>query len=1162
MSTRTPSFPPSPAIHAESDFEDAADALPHILWTARPDGLVDYLSKAYTEYIGTAQDIEKQSWLDALHPEDVERCKMVWSEAIATGRDYTIEFRIIHRASGQFRWQAVNAKPVRNAHGQIIKWYGIAIDIHDSKLTQDRANVLARRLQATLECMSEGFFMLDHDWCFVYLNSAAQQALNCRGEDWVGQFIWDKFSKEQHAPFDRHYRHAVATNCSVRFEEFDASLNKWFELDVHPSEQGLSVYFRDITERKHAALELERTSRGLRMLSHANAALVRIEDEEELLQAICQVAQEGGDYRAAWAGIAQDEAMRTIKVPAWAGDAEIGRYISGLELSWSEDTPLGRGPTGRVMREGKPFFFNDTLRDPAFEPWWEAAEQSQYLSGICLPLHDKGRTFGVLVLVNYGKRTMSDNEVRLLQELAENLGCGITHLRAKRLQRQMESAMVKVATAISTSSESEFFHKLVLSFMEAVGADGVFLTQLLQDEPGAARVIAGIIDGHVVENFRYEIEGTPCEKMLAQGACIVDKNLREHFPAMAAALPEDVQACAGHPLDDANGHPMGTLFMVSRNKIDQPDFIRSMLQIFAARAASELERQEKDARIHYQASLLDKARDAIVVRDMEHRILFWNKGAERLYGWRREEVMGRLETELSCEVPENFHQIVEHVLVHGRWNGEQIKRHRDGSQVAVDGSWTLVRDEQGRPQSIFSIHTDISERKAAEHEIQRLAFYDQLTGLPNRQLLRDRLHQAVRASARTSHPGALMFLDLDNFKELNDIYGHDHGDLLLRQVANRLAGCVRECDTVARLGGDEFVVVLETLSSQVEHAASEAESVAEKVWATLNQPYELEGCQHISTPSIGLVMFDGSVTNIDELLKHADLAMYRAKSAGRNTIRFYDPDMQAAVIAKAALEADLRESLEKDWFALAYQPQLDSDDRLIGMEALVRWKHPARMDVPPSVFIPLAEESHLILDLGRRVLERACMQLAQWAKQPDTAHLTLAVNISARQFRHPSFVNEVVSIVRQSGIDAARLKLELTESMLVEDTAEAAAKMAELQGHGIGFSLDDFGTGYSSLSYLRRLPIEQLKIDRSFIAEVPGNESDVSIVEAIIALARKLGLHVIAEGVETLQQRDFLCRVGCHAYQGYYYSQPMNEAELAAYLEHRRERAAKRRYLC
>jgi diguanylate cyclase (GGDEF)-like protein/PAS domain S-box-containing protein len=955
----------------------------------------------------------------------------------------------------------------------------------------------------------------------------------------------------------------VDTNRSVRFEEFDASRNKWFELDVHPSEQGLSVYFRDITERKRAAMELERTSRGLRMLSHANAALVRIEDEEELLQAICQVALEGGDYRAAWAGIAQDDAGQTIKVPAWRGDDEIGRYISGLELSWSEDTPLGRGAIGRVMRDGNPVVFNDTLHDPAFGPWREAADQSQCPSGICLPLHDKGRIFGVLVLVNYGERTMSDDEVRLLQELAENLGFGITHLRAKKLQRQMESAVVKVAASISTSSGSEFFHKLAISLMETVGADGVFLTRLSQDGPGSARVIAGITDGRVIENFRYQIEGTPCEQLLSRGACMVHENIiREDFPELAAILPEGIRACAGHRLDDAHGRPMGTLLIVARNKIDQPDFIRSLLQIFAARAASELERQEKDARIHYQASLLDKARDAIVVRDMEHRIQFWNKGAERLYGWRMEEVAGRLEAELLCEVPETLHTIVEHVLAHGKWNGEQVKRHRDGSQVTVDGSWTLVRDEVGRPQSIFSIHTDISERKAAEHEIQRLAFYDQLTGLPNRQLLRDRLHQAVRASARTSRPGALMFLDLDNFKELNDIYGHDHGDLLLRQVANRLTGCVRECDTVARLGGDEFVVVLETLSSQVEHAASEAESVAEKVWATLNEPYELGGCQHISTPSIGLVMFDGSVTNIDELLKHADLAMYRAKSAGRNTIRFYDPDMQAAVIAKAALEADLRESLEKDWFTLAYQPQLDRDDRLIGMEALVRWKHPARMDVPPSVFIPLAEESRLILDLGRRVLERACMQLAQWAKQSDTAHLTLAVNISARQFRHPSFVHEVVSIVRQSGIDAARLKLELTESMLVEDTAEAAAKMAELQGHGIGFSLDDFGTGYSSLSYLRRLPIEQLKIDRSFIAEVPGNESDVSIVEAIIALARKLGLHVIAEGVETLQQRDFLCRVGCHAYQGYYYSQPMNEAELAAYLEGRRERVLKRRYLC
>ena len=1143
-------FPlPSAPISGERHFEHAAHVLRHILWTATPEGVVDYVSKAYYDYTGRDSNMGCESWVDILHADDVQPCLAVWRTSVQEGQDYNYEFRVIHHASGQYRWHAVNAKPVKDDDGRIIKWYGICIDIHDSKLIKNEADLLAGRLHATLENMSDAFFMLDREWRFAYLNSAAERELRCSSKELLGKDIRDIFPAEVNDRYYRQYRRAIQDDCAVRFEEFDARLNKWFELNAYPSEQGISVYFRDITERKQAALALERTSRGLRMLSHANAALVRIDDEDELLEAICQVALEGGDYRAAWAGIAQDDPMQSIKVPARAGDEAIARYINGLQLSWSEATPYGRGPTGRAIREGRPMVFSDTTTDPSFVPWREAALQSKYLSGVCLPLHDKVRTFGVLVLVNYGKRTMGTDEVRLLQELADNLGFGIAHIRAQKRQRQMESAMVKVAASISTSSGTEFFHRLAASMVEATGADCAFLSRFLPETtPLAARVIAGVIDGVMVDNIRYEIGGTPCHGVLEKGTCIIQENLYEQFPLMAEGLPPGINAGAGHRLDDANGQPLGTLFMASRKKIDQPEFVSSMLQIFAARAAAELERQEKEAQIHYQASLIDKARDAIIVRDMEHRIILWSQGAERLYGWRSEEVRGRAEVEFLYESVATYHRIVEQVLANGKWSGELIKRHRDGSKIILDSSWTLVRDENGEAQSIFSIHTDISDRKAAENEIQRLAFYDQLTCLPNRQLLRDRLMRAVRASTRTQRQGALMFLDLDNFKELNDIYGHHRGDMLLQRVAGRLIDCVRSSDTVARLGGDEFVLVLEELAGEALQAARQAELIAEKVRTSLNEPYEIEGCQHISTPSVGVVLFDGSVADIDELLKCADLAMYKAKAAGRNAIQFYDPDMQAAVIEKVALEGDLRESIEKNLFVLHYQPQMDSDDRIIGVEALVRWTHPARLGVPPSVFIPLAEETRLILALGRRVLECACTQLAEWAEDSLTASLTLAVNVSARQFHHPSFVSEVRDIVRESGADPAKLKLELTESVLVEDVTEAAAKMMELQSIGIGFSLDDFGTGYSSLSYLRRLPLEQLKIDRSFIAELPGNENDVSIVEAIIALGRKMRLNVIAEGVETSAQRDFLCSLGCHAYQGFYYSRPLDKESFSTYL--------------
>lgn len=712
--------------------------LPHILWTAQSDGRIDYLSAAYTSYTGLDHQGDYETWLDALHPDDVERCKAAWENAIRIGKDYSIEFRVIHRASGQYRWQAVNAQPVRDAGGQIAKWYGICIDIHDTMQARDEATALAGRLQTTLECMSDAFFMLDREWRFAYLNSAAERELHCRSEELLGRPIWEKYPRQENEHFYRQYRRAIAGNCAVRFEEFDPTLNKWFELNVHPSELGLSIYFRDITERKQAALDLERTSRGLRMLSRANAALVRIDDETELLQEICQVALEGGDYRAAWTGIAQDDAAHSIKICAWSGDEGIARYIKDLKLSWSPDTPFGCGPTGRAIRENRPFLFSDTLSDPDFGPWRKEAEQNDYLSGVCLPLRDKRRNFGVLVLVNYGKRAMSDDEVRLLQELAENLSFGIAHIRAQQNQRKIEAAVLKVAASISHSCGTEFFRSLAVSMVEALGAQGAFLSRLSDDKAKRANVIAGILDGRHVENIEYETAGMPCEYILDSGTHLVEKGVFQVFPRMAAAMPPDVVACAGHRLDNAQGKALGTLFVVFREKIEHPEFIRSVMQIFAARAASEMERQEKDAQIHYQASLIDKARDAMVARDIEHRIIFWNKGAERLYGWRREEVLGRSEAEFSSEPVAAYHHIVEQVLLHGKWNGEQTKRHRDGSTVIVDGSWTLVTDEHGQPQSIFSIHTDISDRKAAENEIQRLAFYDQLTCLPNRQLLRVR----------------------------------------------------------------------------------------------------------------------------------------------------------------------------------------------------------------------------------------------------------------------------------------------------------------------------------------------------------------------------------------------------------------------------------------
>ncbi len=435
----------------------------------------------------------------------------------------------------------------------------------------------------------------------------------------------------------------------------------------------------------------------------------------------------------------------------------------------------------------------------------------------------------------------------------------------------------------------------------------------------------------------------------------------------------------------------------------------------------------------------------------------------------------------------------------------------------------------------------------AQDEIKNLAFYDPLTGLPNRRLLMDRLRKTLAASSRSKRLRALLFADLDDFKTLNDTLGHQTGDLLLQEVARRLSTCVRETDTVSRLGGDEFVVMLEELSEVPEIAAAQAEIIAIKLLAVVSEPYLLDGRECLSTVSIGITIFGGGEQSTTEVLQQADIAMYQAKNAGRNTAHFFAPALQDAVNARAAMEEDMRLAVKTGQFVLYYQPQVDRGVT-VGAEALVRWMHPQRGLLQPGEFIPLAEESGLILSLGDWILGEACRQIEAWAHGDETAKLTVAVNISARQFRQADFVERVLMAVDNAGASPENLMLELTESMLVDNIEEVIAKMTELKGHGLKFSLDDFGTGYSSLSYLKRLPLDELKIDRSFVWDAPKNASGGAIVQAILTLGRAMGLPVVAEGVETEEQKEFLAGLGCHAFQGYLFSRPLPEDEFEALL--------------
>ena len=562
-----------------------------------------------------------------------------------------------------------------------------------------------------------------------------------------------------------------------------------------------------------------------------------------------------------------------------------------------------------------------------------------------------------------------------------------------------------------------------------------------------------------------------------------------------------------------------------------------------AAATDALRVSEERYRTAFQTSL-----DAIYINRMSDGMFIdCNQAFVDMSGYQRDEVLGRTSLELGIWPDTRDRQTMMNMLRQdSSVCGLEVQLRRKDGKIGWGQISASVIEIDG-VRCVLSITRNISAAKTAEKTIQSLAFYDPLTGLPNRRMLMERLRQSQDAGAKGGHSQALLMIDLDHFKTLNDTLGHPCGDLMLKEVARRIIACTHEADTVCRMGGDEFVVVLEDLSIVAEEAAAQAQGVGEKILVAIEQPCLLDNHEFHSTASIGIAVFGDRQDSTDEFLQQAEIALYQAKAAGRNTLRFFSPALQAAVNARATLEEDLRQGIKTKQFLLYYQPQVEQG-HVTGAEALIRWKHPRRGIVPPDEFIPLAEESRLILPLGEWVLEAACAQIALWAGREETAHLKVAVNISALQFRQPSFVEQVLATLNRTGAKPENLRLELTESMLVENIEDVIAKMNELQSHGLRFSLDDFGTGYSSLSYLKRLPLDRLKIDRSFVHDMLVDATSGAIAQTILSLGRAMGVAVIAEGVETEEQRDYLAGHGCYSFQGFLFSPPLPLEQFEAFL--------------
>lgn len=560
--------------------------------------------------------------------------------------------------------------------------------------------------------------------------------------------------------------------------------------------------------------------------------------------------------------------------------------------------------------------------------------------------------------------------------------------------------------------------------------------------------------------------------------------------------------------------------------------------VVIARDITERKAAEQELTI---AAAAFESKEAMMITNANGMILRVNSAFIDITGYSDEEIIGQNPNILKSGRQDNAFYVAMWERIHrtGGWEGEIWNRRKNGEIYPEHLTISSVKDRNGCVTNYVSTFTDITDRKSAEEKIMNLAFFDPLTHLPNRRLLLDRIQQALVSRTRSGMLGALLFIDLDNFKIINDTLGHEIGDLLLKQVAERLQSCVREEDTVARLGGDEFVVMLEDLSKNYNAATTQTESVANKLLFVLNQTYQINEHACRSSASIGITLFKDATTDMDTLLRQADIAMYQSKKAGRDTLRFFDQTMQDTINLRASLEAELRKAFVDEQFQLYYQIQMDSSCQPLGAEALIRWIHPERGMISPADFIPLAEETGMILPLGHWVLTTACEQLATWSTFTATSHLTIAVNISAMQFKLPTFVEEVISLIEFYQIDPSKLKLEITESTLLDNVDEIVVKMNKLQKLGINFSMDDFGTGYSSLQYLKRLPIDQLKIDQSFVRDITLDSSDLAIVRTIIAMAHSLNMDVIAEGVEIEEQRQLLLNNGCAHFQGYLFSKPV-----------------------
>jgi diguanylate cyclase (GGDEF)-like protein/PAS domain S-box-containing protein len=819
--------------------------------------------------------------------------------------------------------------------------------------------------------------------------------------------------------------------------------------------------------------------------------------------------------------------------------------ITPEEASRIGRLPEGRGLLGAVVREDHVLCLDDMSGDPrsaGFPP-----KHPPMRSLLASPISHQGRVYGRIYLSEKtnGEPFNNADEV-LIKHYADALALILAYHRSQTERDRAQKTLQAVARALSITTGEGFFSNLVLTLSSALGVDYVFVGERKPGQPDVIRTIAFCSHGQIVGNIDYHLApDTPCGATECKTVC--------HFPDGAIKLfPEDdliyrygIAAFFGHPLLDSAGRTLGLLVVMHEKPLVDKEYVQSMLQLCASRAAAELEHWGAEIQMRQLSSAIEQTADSVLITDPDGIITYVNPAFEKTTGYTRHEAIGRKPNLVkSGQHDQDFYRRLWGAIRQGEpYRAVFINRRKSGELYYEEKTVTPLKDAQGRITHYVSTGKDVTEYRQAMEHVNYLANYDTLTGLPNRVLLQNRLHEALLEADRNNRLVAVMFLDLDHFKIINDTLGHDVGDALLKAVAERLTAGVRHGDTISRLGGDEFTIVL----TNVAHVDDVAR-VARKIIESFTSPFEIDGRELFISPSIGITLYPLD-DNIENVLRNADAAMYHAKEMGRNTFQFYTAELNRRTAKRLALETALRYAVERRELQLHYQPQVSlKTGKITGMEALLRWQHPEMGLVPPLEFIPLAEESGLIVPIGEWVLRTACAQARAW-HDAGFRGLQVAVNLSGRQFQHHDLAKLVKRVLKETGLDPRQLDLELTENLLIHNTNAIMDTMEKLHVLGVSFSMDDFGTGYSSLSYLKRFPIDTLKIDRSFVRDIPRDPDDAAIAQAVIAIAHSLGIKVIAEGAETAKQLAFLRTHQCDGVQGYLFSKPVTARTMTRLLQ-------------